>query len=58
MTLQEILNNYAQMKDSARRFNDWKKLDEFVEELAQLASGTPIVPEDLSEEIFTEVRPS
>lgn len=56
MTLQEILSKYSSLKSDAKRFNSWEKLDELVEELAQLASGTPIVPADLSEEAFNEVR--
>lgn len=55
MTLQEILEKYSRIKENACTSNEWSELDEFIEELAQLASGTVILPGgDLPGDLFYE----
>lgn len=50
MTLEEILTKYDQVKEDTRRFGNWSKLDELVEEIAQLATGTPLLSEEEASE--------
>lgn len=56
MTLDDILSRYNELKNHGLKYDDWEELDEFMEELAQMASGTPMLPGELYEEIFNEVR--
>jgi hypothetical protein len=56
MTLQQIYRKYSQLKTAVKNGAEWNELDAFVGELAELASGTPLIPSDLSEEIFNESR--
>lgn len=53
MTLEDMLKQYNSLRAYAMLYNDWSHLDQWVSELAELASGTPIFPGgDTPDEIF------
>jgi glucose-6-phosphate 1-dehydrogenase len=55
MTLEQILRKYQYLKYNITGPQQWAKMDQFVEELAQLASGTPLVFDVDSPQLFREV---